>query len=196
MVLTGHTLPDTYEMLYELYKKALEKYKPKNIYFLGGSSGGNLALGLISHINAKGEKLPMPGKIYASSPGTLLLTEEERRKAEVLDKTDVIMSQKGTLVVWEGMTGGREVPDYMKYLQLGDYTGLRDVYLSFGGDEVFTAAAESIKAALEKYDVKVTLEIGAGMYHSYAAMPLVKEAEEGYQHMCEYISGANERDVL
>ncbi|HIW82199.1 MAG TPA: alpha/beta hydrolase [Candidatus Acetatifactor stercoripullorum] len=165
LVLTGHTLPDTYEMLYELYKKALEKYKPKNIYFLGGSSGGNLALGLISHINAKGEKLPMPGKIYASSPGTLLLTEEERRKAEVLDKTDVIMSQKGTLAVWEGMTGGREVPDYMKYLQLGDYTGLRDVYLSFGGDEVFTAAAESIKAALEKYDVKVTLEIGAGMYY-------------------------------
>ena len=75
------------------------------------------------------------------------------------------MSQKGTLAVWEGMTGGREVPDYMKYLQLGDYTGLRDVYLSFGGDEVFTAAAESIKAALEKYDVKVTLEIGAGMYY-------------------------------
>ena len=130
----------------------------------------------------------MPGKIYASSPGTLLLTEEEKRKAAVFDKTDIIMSQKGTLVVWEGMTGGREVPDYMKYLQLGDYTGLSDVYLSFGGDEVFAAAAESIKAALEKYDVKVTLEIGDGMYHSYAALPLVKEAEEGYRHMISYIS--------
>ena len=70
----------------------------------------------------------MPGKIYASSPGTLLLTEEERRKAEALDKTDVIMSQKGTLAVWEGM------------------------------------------------------------YHSYAALPLVKEAEEGYCHMISYIS--------
>ena len=81
-----------------------------------------------------------------------------------------------------------QVPDYMKYLQLGDYTGLSDVYLSFGGDEVFAAAAESIKAALEKYGVKVTLEIGEGMYHSYAALPLVKEAEEGYRHMISYIS--------
>ncbi len=188
LVLTGNTLPDVYEMLYELYKKALEQYQPENIYFLGGSSGANLALGLISHINAKGEGIPMPGKIYASSPGTLLLTEEERRKADALDKTDVIMSQKGTLSVWEGMTAGREVPAYMKHLQLGDYTGLHDVYLSFGGDEVFAAAADSIKAALEKYGVTVTLEIGEGMYHSYAAMPLVKEAEEGYRHMIAYIS--------
>lgn len=82
------------------------------------------------------------------------------------------------------------------YSQLGNLTRLRDVYLSFGGDEVFTAAAETIKARLEEFGVRVTLEIGKGMYHSYAALPLVKEAEEGYQHMCEYISGANERNVL
>lgn len=188
LVLTGNTLPDVYEMLYALYKTALEQYKPENIYFLGGSSGANLALGLISHINAKGENLPMPGKIYAGSPGTLLLTDEERSKASELDKTDVIMSQKAIVSVWEGMTGGKDVPEYMRHLQLGDYTGLKDVYLSFGGDEVFAAAAESIKARLEEYNVHVTLEIGEGMYHSYAALPLVKEAEEGHRHMVEYMS--------
>jgi len=76
----------------------------------------------------------------------------------------------------------------MKYLQLGDYTGLRDVYLSFGGDEVFLAGAQSIKKRLEKFGAHVTMEIGEGMYHSYAMLPLVKDAEDGYKHFKEYIS--------
>lgn len=96
-------------------------------------------LGLISYINDLGEGIPMPGKVYAGSPGSLLVSDEERKKADILDKTDVIMSQKATLSLWEGMTGGKKVADYMESLQLGDYTGLKDVYLSFGADEVFAA---------------------------------------------------------
>ena len=49
-------------MLYELYKKTLRKYRPENICFMGGSSGGNLAIGMASYINDRGEGLPMPRK--------------------------------------------------------------------------------------------------------------------------------------
>lgn len=87
------------------------------------------------------------------------------------------------------MTGGKEVPDYMKYLQLGDYTGLREAYLSFGADELFLAGANSIRKRLEEYGVHVTVEIGEGLYHSYAMLPLVREAEAGYQNFVGYISG-------
>ena len=187
LVLTGNTLPDVYEMIYALYKEMLKKYEPENIYILGGSSGANLALGMISYINDKGEGLPMPGKVYAGSPGSLLISDEERRKADKLDKTDVIMSQKATLSVWEGMTGGKKVADYMESLQLGNYTGLKNVYLTFGGDEVFTAAADSIKARLEQYGVHVKMEIAPGMYHCYAVMPFVKDAKPAYRKMIRYI---------
>ncbi|MCR4586951.1 MAG: alpha/beta hydrolase, partial [Lachnospiraceae bacterium] len=125
LVYTGHTLPDVYRMIYDLYKELLEAYSPENIAFLGSSSGANLALGMISYINDRGEGLPMPEKVYAGSPGSLLITEEEKKKAVLLDQTDVIMSQKATASVWEGMTGGKNVPDYMESLQLGDYTGLK-----------------------------------------------------------------------
>ena len=81
-------------MLYEMYKRALKKYKPENICFAGGSSGANLAIGLTSHINAMGEGLPQPGKIYACSPGTLLLTDDERSMAYKQEQTDVLMSVK------------------------------------------------------------------------------------------------------
>jgi acetyl esterase/lipase len=188
ILFTGNTVLDVYDMLYALYKKVLENYEAKNIYFLGGSSGANFALGLVSHINKKGEGLPLPGKIYAGSPGTLLLTEEEKRKMAELEKVDVILSKKALYSIWEGMTGDKEIPDYMKYLQLGDYTGLKSVYMSFGSEEVFYACADSIKEKLEKYGVDVTLEIGEGLYHSYAAFPLIKESEQGYHNMIEYIS--------
>ena len=188
LVLTGHTLPDVYDMLYELYKRALKQYSPDNICFAGGSSGGNLALGLVSHINCAGEGIPVPKRVYAGSPGTLLITDEEKALAERLEKTDVIMSVKATENIWDGMTGGRSVPDYMKYLQLGDYTGLKEVYLSFGSEEVFFAGAETIKNRLEEYGVNVTLEIGEGLYHSYAMMPLVEEAKQGHENFKRFIA--------
>ncbi len=61
--------------------------------------------------------------------------------------------------------------------------------MSFGGDEVFLAGAQSIKKRLEEYGTHVTLEIGEGLYHSYAMMPLVAEAEPGYKNFKKYIAG-------
>ena len=60
------------------------------------------------------------------------------------------MSQKAIISVWESM---KEVPDYMKYLQLGDYAGLQEIYLCFGENKVFSTSADSIKKRLEKYKV-------------------------------------------
>ncbi|MGN0655683.1 MAG: alpha/beta hydrolase [Ruminiclostridium sp.] len=183
-----YCLLDVYAMLYELYKHMIKKYPAENILLLGGSSGANLALGLISYINEKNEHIGVPGKAYLCSPGTLLLTEKEKKIAAELDKTDLVMSRKATKIIQDGMMAGRTVPDYMKYLQLGDYTGLKDAYLCFGEDEVFAAAGDSIKKRMEECGCNVTYEIGKGMYHCYAMMPFVKEAIPAYERMLKYIS--------
>ncbi len=182
-----NSILDVYEMLYQLYKKLIEEYEHENIAIAGGSSGGNLALGLISYINEKGEGIPMPGKIYAASPGTMIYTEEEKRKAKILDGRDLVMSIIALENIQAGMENGREVPEYMRYLQRGDYTGLKEAYLIFGGDEVFSAAADTIAEQMRKFGVDVRLEIGEGMYHMYSMMPLVPEAKKAYQDMIEYL---------
>ncbi len=182
-----HSLLDVYEMLYELYTTLLKTHRAEDIALLGGSSGGNHTLGLISYINAKGEGLPLPGKVYVSSPGTMLYSEEEKKKAAQLDATDLIMSRRALETIFDGMAAGRAVPEYMRYLQKGNYTGLQDAYLCFGGDEVFSAAAESIRNRMEDCGVHVTLEIGQGLFHCYAAMPLVPEAKPGYERMIAYL---------
>lgn len=186
-LMPDNSILDVYEMLYKLYKKLLAEYEHENIAIAGGSSGGNLALGLISYINEKGEGIPMPGKIYAASPGTMIYTEEEKRKAKILDGRDLIMSIIALENIQAGMENGREVPEYMRYLQRGDYTGLKEAYLIFGGDEVFSAAADTIAEQMRKFGVDVRLEIGEGMYHMYSMMPLVPEAKKAYQDMIEYL---------
>lgn len=182
-----HNLFDALDMLYETYKMALELYPAENIAFLGGSSGASMTLWLMSLINKRGEGLPMPGKIALSSPGSAL-TPEERKRAEKLNKTDMIMSTTALDHIFEGMAGGNELPIEFSYTQRGIYDGVKDVYLSYGGDEVFSAAAQSTADCLKGYGAKVTLEIAEGMYHTYAAMPLVKEAEPGYQRMITYLT--------
>ena len=65
------------------------------------------------------------------------------------------------------------------------------VSLSSGiiGEERIRYEVEIGLKRLEEYGVHVTVEIGVGLYHSYAMLPLVKEAEKGYQNFVEYISG-------
>lgn len=115
------------------------------------------------------------------------MTAEERKRAEELNKTDLIMSTTALDNVFKGMVGRKELPEELLYTSKGIYDGIRDVYLSYGGDEVFSAAAQSTAQRLRSYGAKVTLEIAQGMYHTYAVMPLVKEAEPGHQRLVAYL---------
>lgn len=182
-----YDLIDALNMLYATYKMALEHYPAEKIAFLGGSSGAAMVLWLMSFINRQGEGVPMPGKIALSSPGSAL-TAEERKRAEELNRTDLIMSTTALDNIFKGMTGGKELPEELLYTSKGIYDGIKDVYLSYGGDEVFSAAAQSTAQRLKNYGAKVTLEIAEGMYHTYAVMPFVKEAIPGHQRLVAYLT--------
>lgn len=182
-----YDLIDALNMLYATYKMALEHYPAEKIAFLGGSSGAAMVLWLMSFINRQGEGVPMPGKIALSSPGSAL-TAEERKRAEELNRTDLIMSTTALDNIFKGMTGGKELPEELLYTSKGIYDGIKDVYLSYGGDEVFSAAAQSTAQRLKSYGAKVTLEIAEGMYHTYAVMPFVKEAKPGNRRLVAYLT--------
>lgn len=181
-----HNLFDALDMLYETYKKIVDGYKAENIAFLGGSSGASMILWLMSYINHDKEKLPMPGKLYLSSPGSAL-NPEERRAAEKLNDSDLIMSTTALDNIFAGMAGGSKLPEHLCYTQKGIYTEVHDVYLSYGGDEIFSAAANSTAQRLRAFGANVALEIGDGMYHAYAAMPLVPEAKAAYRRLIQYL---------
>ncbi|MBR3001791.1 MAG: alpha/beta hydrolase [Oscillospiraceae bacterium] len=188
---TDFPLSKAYEMIHETYKVMLRDYKPENISVLGTSSGGNLALGMVAYINDGHGDTPMPGYIMAISPGTCVETDEEWQRMLELDKKDVAIPAQYMKTAVEIMRhGDNTVPDYMIWLQKGDFTNCPKVTFIYGSDETLYACAPSFEKAMKKYGVDYDLIVGEGLFHCYPVFPIVKEAKEGWDQMVRLMKEA------
>ncbi|MBR2677204.1 MAG: alpha/beta hydrolase [Solobacterium sp.] len=181
---TDYPLTRAYEMIHETYKVMLESYRAENISVLGTSSGGNLALGMVPYINDGHGDTPVPGHIIAVSPGTCVENEEEWQRMLELDKKDVAIPAQYMKTAVEIMRHGDDtVPEYMIWLQKGDFTGCPRVTFIYGSDETLYACAPSFEKAMNKYDVDYRMIVGEGMFHCYPVFPVCQEAKEGWDMM-------------
>ena len=181
---TDYPLTKAYEMIHETYKMMLADYKAENISVLGTSSGGNLALGMIPYINDGHKDTPVPGHIIAVSPGTCVENNEEWQRMLELDKKDVAIPAEYMKTAVDIMRhGDMSVPEYMIWLQKGDFTGCPHVTFMYGSDETLYACAPSFEKAMKKYGVDYEMIVGEGMLHCYPVFPIVKEAKEGWKQM-------------
>jgi len=189
---TDYPLTKAYEMIHETYKVMLQDYSAENISVLGTSSGGNLALGMIPYINDGHGDVPVPGHIIAISPGTCVDTEEEWQRMVELDKKDVAIPASYMKTAVEVMRHGDDtVPDYMLWLQRGDFTGCPRVTFIYGTDETLYAVAPSFEKAMKKYGVNYEMIVGEGMFHCYPVFPVCKEAKKGWDLMIEKMKEEN-----
>ena len=181
---TDYPLTRAYEMIHETYKVMLESYRAENISVLGTSSGGNLALGMVPYINDGHGGTPVPGHIIAISPGTCVENEEEWQRMLELDKKDVVIPAQYMKTAVEIMRHGDDtVPEYMIWLQKGDFSGCPRVTFIYGSDETLYACAPSFEKAMNKYDVDYRMIVGEGMFHCYPVFPVCQEAKEGWDMM-------------
>ena len=185
---TDYPLTKAYEMIHETYKEMLKEYKAENISVLGTSSGGNLALGMVPYINDGHGDTPMPNYILTISPGTCVENDEEWQKMLELDKKDVMIPAQYMKTAVEVMRhGDPTVPDYMIWLQKGDFTNCPKTTFIYGSDETLYAVAPSFEKAMKKYGVDYEMIVGEGMFHCYPVFPLCKEAKEGWDLMIRLI---------
>ena len=181
---TDYPLTKAYEMIHETYKVMLQSYQAEKISVLGTSSGGNLALGMIPYINDGYGDTPVPGHIIAISPGTCVETDEEWQRMLELDKKDVAIPAQYMKTAVEIMRHGDDsVPEYMIWLQKGDFTGCPRVTFIYGSDETLYACAPSFEAAMKRYGVDYRMIVGEGMFHCYPVFPVCKEAKDGWDMM-------------
>lgn len=185
---TDYPLTKAYEMILATYQTMLTEYDADNISLLGGSSGGNLALGMIAYMNATGSTLPKPGYLVALSPGACAVTEAEEKHINELDEKDFLVSASYIRTAAEVMRhGSDDVPDYMIFLQNGDYTGCPKTTFFYGTDEVLYALAPSFDAAMNRYGVPHEMIVGEGMFHCYPLFPIVKEGKNGWKQLIETV---------
>ena len=183
---TDYPLTKAYEMIHETYRVMLREYSPENISVLGTSSGGNLALGMVPYINDGHGDTPMPGYILAVSPGTCVDTEEEWQRMLKLDKLDVAIPAQYMKNAVEIMRHGDvNVPDYMIWLQKGNFSNCPKVTFMYGSDETLYACAPSFETVMKKYGVDYDMIVGEGMFHCYPVFPIVKKAKEGWDQMID-----------
>ena len=192
---TEYPVTKAYQMIHESYQMMLKSYAPSHISVLGSSSGGALALGMVPYINDGRYDVPMPGYIMAVSPGSCPDSTEEWKRMRELDKRDILIPAQYMRTVTEIMRCGRDdVPDYMIWLQRGDFTNGPKVSLLYGGDETLSACAPSLTERLKRCGVKCDLHIGKGMFHCYPFFPVCREARAGWdlvlRLMKENLSGS------
>ena len=192
---TDYPITKAYEMIHETYKVMLEDYTAENISVLGTSSGGNLALGMIPYINDGHNDTPMPSYILTISPGNCVETEEEWQRMLELDEKDVVIPAQYMKSAIDVMRHGDDsVPEYMLWLQRGDFTGCPRVTFIYGSDETLYACAPALEASMKKYHVDYQMIVGEGMFHCYPVFPLVPEAQAGWDLMVKLAKtgGGNE----
>ncbi len=181
---TDYPLTRAYEMVHETYRVMLRDYGAGHISVLGTSSGGNLALGMVPYINDGHGDTPVPGDILAISPGTCVDTDEEWQRMLELEQKDVAIPAQYMKTAVEIMRHGDEgVPEYMLWLQQGDFTNCPKVTFIYGSDETLYACAPSFQAAMEKYGVDYEMIVGQGLFHCYPVFPICREGREGWDLM-------------
>jgi acetyl esterase/lipase len=188
---TEHSITKAYAMIHETYKRMLRHYKAEDISVLGTSSGGNLALGMVPYINDGHGDTPMPGYILTISPGTCVDTDEEWQRMLELDQKDIIIPAQYMKTAEEIMKHGDDnVPDYMIWLQKGDFTNCPKVTFMYGSDETLYACAPSFEKKMKEFGVDYEMIVGDGMFHCYPVFPIVKEAKEGWDQMIGLVKNA------
>ena len=138
------------------------------------------------YINDGHGDTPMPGYIMAISPGTCVDTDEEWRRMQALDRLDVAIPAEYMKTAVEIMRHGDDgVPEYMIWLQKGDFTNCPRVTFMYGSDETLYACAPSFEAAMKRYGVDYEMIVGEGMFHCYPVFPICREAKDGWKQMIQ-----------
>ena len=185
---TEHCITDTYEMVYECYRKMVELYGGGNVSTCGFSSGGALALGIAAHNNAQPSPLSQPRHIVAVSPGEVPWNDEEKARMQVLNDKDVSIDYAFMVTVEKFMRHGVEnVPDYMISGSRGDFTGVGDIHFFYSADEVLYGALPDFEAACKRANVPYTAFARPKMVHCYCMLPIFREAKEDFAKIAEIL---------
>ena len=114
-----------------------------------------------------------------------------------LDKKDVAIPAQYMKSAVEIMRHGDDsVPEYMIWLQRGDFSNCPRVTFIYGSDETLYACAPSFEEAMKKYGVDYQMIVGEGMFHCYPVFPLCKEAKEGWDMMVRLMKQADQKKEI
>ena len=183
-----HCITETYDMVYECYRRMIGLYGGGNVSTCGFSSGGALALGIAAHNNAQDQPLPPPRHIVAVSPGEVPWNDAEKARMQTLNARDVAIDYAFMVTVEKFMRHGQEnVPDYMISGSRGNFSGVGDIHFFYSADEVLYGALPDFEAACKRAGVPYTAFARPKMVHCYFMLPYFQEAREDFAKITDIL---------
>ena len=186
-----HDMLENVQMIFECYKEMLEHYKPEDIVCVGFSSGAALILDLITYINElndNGDNIPMPGLLIPVSPGSVPVTEEEKKAITELDQKDIMIPADYMDTARDIMLHGHDVPE--KYLATahGDFRNAPTAHFYYGSAETLYAFAPSYAESFRKAGAKCVIHVGKEMHHCYALQYFIPGCKPAFNEIMKLIN--------
>ncbi|MBQ3426342.1 MAG: alpha/beta hydrolase [Clostridia bacterium] len=161
------TYKEAFDLIVPLYKKHCEEHPEKKIIMMGDSAGGGLSLALAEYFKAEGIRLP--DELVLFSPWVDVSMENEQ--IPEYQPLDPMIAAPSASAVAKRWAGDIDIHDPKVSPIYGDLTGLRNVTVFLGTDEVLYPDVTKMFNMLDK-DVSNELIVGEGMNHVYPLNPI------------------------
>ena len=176
-----HTYDETYRIVEDLYKFALEIGKP--ITIMGDSAGGGLSAAFCEYLASIG--FEQPEHLILISPWVdVSMSGDYDDYMECDPALGVEVREFG-----ESWAGDLDIKDYRISPLFGDVSKLPQTTLFVGTHEIIYPDIIEFYDKLRSSDVDVNLIVGEEMTHVYPIYPLVPESREAFNQIVEIILG-------
>ena len=165
------TYKEAFDLIVPLYKKYCADHPEKKIIVMGDSAGGGFSLALAEYLKSEGMRLP--DELVLFSPWVdVSMENEEIPKYQPLDP---MIDAKSAGAVAKRWAGDLDIHDPKVSPIYGDLSGLRNITVFIGTDEVLYPDAVKMFGKLDK-DNSNELIVADGMNHIYPLYPIDEAA--------------------
>lgn len=180
-----YTHKEAYSHTTKVYDGILKKYASREIFFMGDSAGGGLALGFAQLLAKEGAKLP--SQIIVSAPWLdASLTNPE---ISAIDKNDKMLGVEGLRMAGKIYAGDLPVTDHRISPIHGDFKQLPKVTLFIGTHDLFWADAKKLKARLAEENIPFNYYEYPKMFHNWCIIVGMPESKSVINQMSDLIHG-------
>jgi len=157
----------------QVYNRALEKYKAKNITLIGDSVGGTLVTALIQRLILKSIELPF--KIIVVSP--VMDATMSNPQINEIDKIDPMLSKLGVLSAKKMCAENNDLKNKMISPINGSFDNFPKTILFLAENDITYPDQQLTIQKLINANTDVEVHLGKRMPHIWPFLPVMKEAK-------------------
>ena len=167
-----YTAADEFEFLIPLYNQLVEQYGVQNLFIMGDSAGGGMALALSQRLQEL--QLPQPAYTFLLSPWLdVNLTNPEIQEIDLLDP---VLRVEGLQEVGKAYAGGLGTHHYLASPLFGDLEGLAPIMVFTGTYDILYPDCKELCKKAERKQTSCKLYAYERKIHVFMLTPIPESA--------------------